>query len=174
MGHARAVSVDLVVAPEILLILPGLDIAVANRRRPPAAHPLAALRKARRCQRRDRKPHGKRGEKFVDPNHDQPPYLSFTNHLRRGVAWDLISRKSEGRLITELMGHCCTPLVTTFSILRFLKKGIRFLLIARIRQSLPRGGRARNRVTSRSRRSTKRGCLARCLAHTTDASSKSH
>src|SRR5262245_50273565 len=86
LGHARAVNVDLVVAPEILLILPGLDIAVANRRRPLAAHPLAALRKARRCQRRHRKPHGKRGEKFVDPDHDRPPYLSFANHLRRGGA----------------------------------------------------------------------------------------
>jgi hypothetical protein len=51
--------------------------------------------------------------------------FSLANHLRRGVAWDLISRKSEGRLVTELMGHCCTPLVTTFSILQFLKKKIR-------------------------------------------------
>jgi hypothetical protein len=47
-----------------------------------------------------------------------------------------------------------------------------FLILAgRSRNQFTGAGRARNRVTSRSRRSTKRGCLARCLAHTTDASS---
>src|SRR5262249_44090710 len=46
-----------------------------------------------------------------------------------------------------------------------------WFLADRSRNQLTGAGRARNRVTSRSRRSTKRGCLARCLAHTTDASS---
>jgi uncharacterized membrane protein YhiD involved in acid resistance len=37
-------------------------------------------------------------------------------------------------------------------------------LAGRSRNQFTGAGRARNRVTSRSRRSTKRGCLARCLA----------
>src|SRR6516164_2608376 len=75
-GHAGAVLVDLVVTPDVLLELPGLLGAVVNRGYPAAAHPFAALREARRCQRRRRKPHGERGYKRADPHHGQSP-LSF-------------------------------------------------------------------------------------------------
>src|SRR5215471_5784465 len=74
--HAGAVLVDLIVAPDVLLELPGLSGAVANRGCTAAAHPFAALREARGCQRRRRKCHGKRGEKCADPHHGRPP-LSF-------------------------------------------------------------------------------------------------
>src|SRR5262249_29081197 len=68
LRHAGAVRVDLVVAPDVLLILPGLGVAVLQRLGAAAAHPFAALREARRRQRRSRKPHGKRGKKRADPH----------------------------------------------------------------------------------------------------------
>src|SRR5262249_8914555 len=76
LRHAGAVRVDLVVAPDVLLILPGLGVAVLQRLRAVAAHSFAALREARRRQRRRRKRDGKRGKKRADPHHGRPP-LSF-------------------------------------------------------------------------------------------------
>src|SRR5262249_49476179 len=46
-----------------------------------------------------------------------------------------------------------------------------WFLADRSRNQFNRAGRPRDRGTTRSRPSTKRECLARCLAHTTDASS---
>src|SRR5215472_3060196 len=49
--HTGAVLVDLVVTPDVLLELPGLSGAVANRGYPAAAHPFAALRSSARAGR---------------------------------------------------------------------------------------------------------------------------
>jgi hypothetical protein len=63
---------DLVVTPGVLAHFPSLDIAVAQRLFPRAAHIafIASLREARRGERGNRKPQGKRcGHWFVHTNH---------------------------------------------------------------------------------------------------------
>src|SRR5262249_11595083 len=96
LGHAGAVCVDLVVAPDVLLELPGLGVAVVNRRRAAAAHPFAALREARRCQRRRRKRHAKRGYKRADPHHGRSPlcFLRESSPCLPSVRRDRVNPKA--------------------------------------------------------------------------------
>src|SRR5262245_55541594 len=87
-----------------------------------------------------------------------------TEHLSLAGRLRLIHLDATGWLLRIIYEYGSLPWVLhSFSSFWFLAD--------RSRNQLTGAGRARNRVTSRSRRSTKRGCLARCLAHSRDASS---
>src|SRR5215475_13671664 len=82
-----------------------------------------------------------------------------TEHLSLAGRLRLIHLDATGWLLRIIYEYGSLPWVLhSFSSFWFLAD--------RSRNQLTGAGRARNRVTSRSRRSTKRGCLARCLAHT--------
>src|SRR5262249_41539511 len=82
LGRAGAGGGALGGAPDVLLILPGLRVAVYQRLRAVGAHPFAALRQARRCQRRRRKRDGKRGKKRADSHHGRLLFFLALSFLR--------------------------------------------------------------------------------------------
>jgi uncharacterized membrane protein YhiD involved in acid resistance len=116
---------------------------------------------------------------------DGPKSVKRPQGIVAGVGFlgtGLIVRNNKGRLVHGLTTAACVWVAASIGAAcgcaecQIVVLGAALVLVVlvladRSRNQFIGAGRARNRVTSRSRRSTKRGFLARCLAHITNASS---
>src|SRR5215831_7399596 len=108
-GHARPICIDLLVAPEVLRIAGGPEVARVNGLRALLADMDAAfLRVARRCQRGHGERQCKRSRTFLQVHHDESPcYCRLaTDTSRRRRRTRLLAFAAKRLPCRELMRRC--------------------------------------------------------------------